>query len=149
MGIAKNAENIPRHHQLLQTIIDHPMINVFSLGRIASAIAYKAKEIPGHYDLLEKIIYHPKIDKEILQSIAKAIVDSADSIAHHQELLQAIYTHPEMQEEKSLSFKEKLRRVFRFLHCSNHSITTIPPLSFIKRIAKLLPSNGKPPQNCL
>ena len=140
IGIADNAENIPRHHQLLQLIIDHPMINVFSLGRIASAIAYKAKEIPGHYELLEKIIYHPKIDKETLQSIAKAIVNSADSIPQHQKLLQAIYTHPKMREEK-------LQNISHFLHCSTIS-QVFPPLAFIKLMANLLSSDENPPQNC-
>ena len=140
IGIADNAENIPRHHQLLQLIIDHPVTNVVSLEGIANSITYKAKEIPGHYDLLKKIIYHPQMDKEALQTIARSIVNSADSISEHQELLQAIYTHPKMREGK-------LRRVFRFLHCSKLS-EVYPPLFFIKRVAKLLPSNGNPPQNC-
>ena len=138
--IAENAENIPRHHQLLQLIIDHFMIDAAPLETIAINIADQAKEIPGHYELLEKIIYHPKIDKESLQSIAKAIVNHADDIPEHQELLQAIYTHPKMREEK-------LRRVFRFLHCSKLS-AVYPPLAFIKKITELLPSNGRPPQNC-
>ena len=116
------------------------MINVLSLRRIASAITYKAKEIPGHYDLLEKIIYHPQMDKKVLQSIAKAIVKNADDIPEHQKLLQTIYTHPKMREGK-------LWRVFRCLHCSTFS-EVYPPLAFIKRVAKLLPSNGNPPQNC-